>query len=230
MLGLCWVIWGSAGGFRAAKKTSNGNIFCWRFFWGRFWAYVGPFGGYVGPLLGHFRAMLGLCWVIWGSAGGFRAEKTFPNRKFFGWEIFWVGFGLMLAHLEAMLGLCWAILGLCWTLSAALGLKKSTPTEAWFGWGWILGWFWAYVGPFVEPKPGDETSAVERFVGRFWFYKIKIFLNTCWALQFSSLVPFFPFSTYPRHAGFNLLHLDFSFSERGVGTAFHLLTFSLLIP
>ena len=85
MLGLCWVIWGSAGGFRAGKKKTNQKFFGWVFFLGRFWAYVGPFGGYVGPLLGHFRAMLGLCWVIWGSAGGFRAEKNTPNRKFFGW-------------------------------------------------------------------------------------------------------------------------------------------------
>ena len=83
MLGLCWAIWGSAGGFRAAKKTSNGNIFGWRFFWGRFWAYVGPFGGYVGPLLGHFRVMLILCWVIWGSAGGFWAGKKTPDRNVF---------------------------------------------------------------------------------------------------------------------------------------------------
>ena len=53
-----------------------------------------------------------------------------------------------------------------------------------------MGWFWAYVGPFVEPKPGDETSAVERFVGKIWEYLIlyiEFFLNTCW----SSLVPFY---------------------------------------
>ena len=33
-------------------------------------------------------------------------------------------------------------------LLAAFELKISTPTEAWFRWGWILGRFWAYVGPF----------------------------------------------------------------------------------
>ena len=33
-------------------------------------------------------------------------------------------------------------------LLAAFGPKISTPTEAWFRWGWILGRFWAYVGPF----------------------------------------------------------------------------------
>ena len=59
MLGLCWVIWGSAGGFRAEKKNPTENVFRRGFFLGRFWAYVGPFGSYVGPLLSHFRAMLG---------------------------------------------------------------------------------------------------------------------------------------------------------------------------
>ena len=33
-------------------------------------------------------------------------------------------------------------------LLAAFEPKMSTPTEAWFRWGWILGQFWAYVGPF----------------------------------------------------------------------------------
>ena len=63
---------------------------------------LGDSVGYVGPLLGHFRAMLGLCWVIWGSAGGFRAEKNTPNRFFL------VGgnFGSVLG----LLGLCWGIL------------------------------------------------------------------------------------------------------------------------
>ena len=87
ILGLCWAFVGSFGALLAAfgpEKNNQPKIFRF-FFLGRFWAYVGPFGGYVGPLLGHFRAMLGLCWVIWGSAGGFRAEKNTPNRKFFGW-------------------------------------------------------------------------------------------------------------------------------------------------
>jgi len=82
--------------------------------------------------------MLGLCWVIWGFAGGFRAEKK-KKRKIFGWVFFGVGFGLMPGHLDAMLGLCWTILGLCWAfvgsfgaVLAALGPKISTPTEAWF--------------------------------------------------------------------------------------------------
>ena len=105
---------------------------------------MGDSGSYVGPLLGHFRAMLGLCWVIWGSAGGFRTEKNTPNRNFFGWFFFLVGFGLMLAHLEAMLGLCWAILRLCWTLLGLSGLKiqpqpNHAGVEFWAGFGLMLG-------------------------------------------------------------------------------------------
>ena len=41
---------------------------------------------------------------------------------------------------------------------------------------------------------------------------------------------YFQFSTHPRHTEFNLLYLDFSFSEIGVGPAFHRFTFFLLIP
>ena len=36
---------------------------------------------------------------------------------------------------------------------------------------------------------------------------------------------YFQFSTSPRHTEFNLLYLDFSFSEIGVGSAFHRFTF-----
>ena len=54
-------------------------------------------------------------------------------------------------------------------------------------------------------------------------------MNTCCALLFSSLVPFFWFSTCPRDTEFNLLYLDFSFSEIGVRSAF-IVSFFLLIP
>ena len=53
------------------------------------------------------------------------------------------------------MGLCWVILGLKWAfvgsfgaLLAAFEPKISTPTEEWFGWGWILGRFRACAGPF----------------------------------------------------------------------------------
>ena len=234
ILGLCWAFVGSFGALPAAfgpKKNPDRKIFRSGFFLGRFWAYVGPFGGYVGPLLGHFRAMLGLCWVIWGSAGGFRTEKNTPNRIFFGWFFFWgVGFGLMLAHLEAMLGLCWAILRLCWTLLGLSGLKiQPQPThgsvgvEFWAGFGLMLG----HLLSRSRAMKRVRLSVLSGKYGKIWFYKLSFF----WTHVGHLLCHFiFRFSTYPRHAGFNLLYLDFSFSERGVGTAFHLFTFFLLIP
>ena len=145
ILGLCWAFVGSFGALLAAfgpEKKNHRKFFGWGYFLGRFWAYVGPFGGYVGPLLRHFRAMLGLCWVIWGSAGGFRAGKKKNQPKifsvgfFFGsvlglcwaiWRLCWASVG----HFRAMLGLCWVI----WVLLAAFGPKKIPPTENFFGWG-----------------------------------------------------------------------------------------------
>ena len=105
MLGLCWVIGGSAGGFRAAKKKPPTETF----------SVGGFFGVGFGLMLGRLEAMLGLCWAIlglcWAFVGsfgallaGFRAEKTFPNRKFFGWEIFWVGFGLIVGPFGSYVG------------------------------------------------------------------------------------------------------------------------------
>ena len=55
-----------------------------------------------------------------------------------------------------------------------------------------------------------------------WFYSLRCFLNTCWALLFHLCATFlFWFSTYPRDTAFNLLYLDFSFSEIGFRSAFH---------
>ena len=142
-------------------STPTEAWFRWGWILGRFWAYVGPFGGYKKPAYNfivlrgffwaHFGAFLGLysllCWAILGLCWRLSGLKLQPQPKHGSVEVeFWVGFGLMLGHLEAMLGLCWAILGLCWALLATFGPKIST--EAWFGWGWILGRFWAYVGPF----------------------------------------------------------------------------------
>ena len=114
--------------------------------------YVGPLGALLAafgpkistPTEAWFRWgwILGRFWAYVGPFGGYKkpAYNFIVLRRFF-----WAHFGAFLGLYSL---LCWAILGLCWALLAAFGPKTSTPTEAWLGWGWILGRFWAYVGPF----------------------------------------------------------------------------------
>ena len=114
--------------------------------------YVGPLGALLAafgpkistPTEAWFRWgwILGRFWAYVGPFGGYKkpAYNFIVLRGFF-----WAHFGAFLGLYSL---LCWAILGLCWALLAAFGPKTSTPTEAWLGWGWILGRFWAYVGPF----------------------------------------------------------------------------------
>ena len=45
----------------------------------------------------------------------------------------------------------------------------------------------------------DEKDVVDRSLGKFWIYSLKFPLNTCWALLFSSLVPFLIFNIPQRH-------------------------------
>ena len=185
-------------------------------------------------MLGLCWAILGLCWAFVGSFGvllaAFGPKKIPPTEISSVGFFFWVGFGLMLAHLEAMLGLCWAILRLCWTLLGLSGLKiQPQPThgsvgvEFWAGFGLMLG----HLLSRSRAMKRVRLSVLSGKYGKIWFYKLSFF----WTHVGHLLCHFiFRFSTYPRHAGFNLLYLDFSFSERGVGTAFHLFTFFLLIP
>ena len=133
-------------------STPTEAWFGWGWILCQFRAYVGQFRGYVKPLLGHVKALL--------ATSGLKFQ---PQPKHGSVEVeFWVGFGLMLGHLEAMLGLCWAISRLCWALLAAFGPKISTPTEAWFRWGWI----WVGCGPFVVHFQGiamnlfDDLTAI----------------------------------------------------------------------
>ena len=71
------------------------------------------------------------------------------------------------------------------------------------------------------------------FSGEALILQFKVFFFWTYAEHccFHLLCHFYcQFSTYPRHTEFNLLYLDFSFSEIGVGPAFHRFTFFLLIP
>ena len=161
---------------------------------------MGNSGSYVGPLLGHFRAMLGLCCVIWALLAAFGPKKK-TTENFSVVFFFGVGFGLMLGHLEVMLGLCWAILGLCWAfvgsfgvLLAAFGPKKIPPTENFsvggnFGVGFglmlgllevmlglcwaILGLCWAFVGSFgvlLAAFGPKKKNPTEAWFGRGFFW------------------------------------------------------------
>ena len=77
---------------------------------------------------------------------------------------------------------CVGPLGALLALLAAFGPKISIPTEAWFRWGWILGLFWAYVGPFggyVGPLLGHFRAmlglcwVIWGSAGGFWAEKKK---------------------------------------------------------
>ena len=126
------------------------------------------------PLRLNFGSVLGLCWAIW------RLFKNPRKILLFYACFFWAHFGAFLGLYSL---LCWAILGLCWALLAAFGPKISTPTEAWFRWGWILGQFWAYVGPFG----GYLKTRVKfyYFTRVFWAHFgafLGLYSLLCWAI------------------------------------------------
>ena len=101
----------------------------------------------------------------------------------------------------------------------ALALAFAMPTRHWYDVGAEAGW--------------DEKDVVDRSLGKFWFYSLSFFfehmLSTDEHCCFHLLCHFFWFSTCPSDTGSNLLHLDFSFSEIGLRSAFHRFIF-LLIP
>ena len=86
----------------------------------------------------------------------------------------------------------------------------KVQNRSWVGW---KGCAWPFSGEVL----------ILQFKGLFWTYAE----HCCFHLLCHF---YFQFSTYPRHTEFNLLYLDFSFSEIGVGSAFHRFAFFWLIP
>ena len=100
---------GSVGGFWGENFNPNGRMVPLGLNLGRFCAFVGHWR-YVEPLLGHFRVILGICWVILDSSGGFRSQNFEPQPKHGLVEVaICVHFELMLGHLAS---LCCAVLKL----------------------------------------------------------------------------------------------------------------------
>ena len=113
ILGLCWAFVGPfavlLAAFRCKISIPTDACFCWEWNLGWFRASVGHWR-YVEPLLGHFRVILGICWVIWDSSGGFRSQNFEPQPKHGLVEVaICVHFELMLGHLAS---LCCAVLKL----------------------------------------------------------------------------------------------------------------------
>ena len=76
----------------------------------------------------------------------------------------------------------------------------------------------------------DEKDVVFRFLMKFWSYNYFFWTHAEHFCFHPLCPPFFWFSTYPRHTGFNLLYLDFAIFEIGVRSGFHFFLFFLLIP
>ena len=70
----------------------------------------------------------------------------------------------------------------------------------------------------------EEKAVIEHFPGKCSFYSLIFFNHMLNIAVFISFI-FFRFLIYPRDTGFNLLYIDFSFSEIGVRLAFHRVIF-----
>ena len=89
-------------------------------------------------------------------------------------------------------------------------LASAMLTRHWYDVGAETGW--------------EEKAVIEHFQGKCSFYSLSFFNHMLSTAVFISCTIFL-ILTYPRDTGFNLLYIDFSFSEIGVRLAFHRVIF-----
>ena len=93
-------------------------------------------------------------------------------------------------------------------------LALAMLTRHWYDMGAETGW--------------EEKAVIEHFPGKCSFYSLIFFNHMLSIAVFISYIIIFRFLTYPRDTEFNLLYIDFSFSEIGVRLAFHRVIFFCL--
>ena len=149
-------------------------------------------------------------------------KRKISKKKVLSWNLFFGGFISIR---------CWWD-WLMWWLFDFIGILKYGPLRK------LLGYLEkAFPSIYMPTRPQVKSFGRHKrwvgwkgcgwpFSGEVLILQFNVFWTYAEHCCFHPLCHFyFQFSTYPRHTEFNLLYLDFSFSDIGVGPSCHRFTF-----